>query len=128
MSQLRVYGSGLEGRPMWVTLGWVSAAEHLISKKEMRPSSGNWETPYVAGPGPHRGFELIHYLLEVQHKQSSRFPECTDDNETFPGPGRYKQGRTGRGGEGQGPDLAAVTMTWRTSGSQEKGTSQIAGS
>lgn len=66
---------------MWVTLWWVSAADHLISKKEMRPSSDNWKRPYIAGPGPHGGFEPTQYLLEGQNKQSSRFPERTDDNE-----------------------------------------------
>jgi len=35
--------------------------------------------------------------------------------EALPGPEKYKQGRNGSGGEGQGPDLAAVTTRWGTS-------------
>lgn len=50
----------------------------------MRPSSDNWNRPYIAGPGPHEGLEPAPYLLESQHsnsgqKESRSFP--TDDNE-----------------------------------------------
>ena len=45
MDEEPAYGSGLESRSRWATAWWVCTADHLVGKKQMRPSSDNWKKP-----------------------------------------------------------------------------------
>ena len=40
----------IRGPPTGVALWWVSATDHLIRNKQMRPSSDNWEKPRIQRP------------------------------------------------------------------------------
>lgn len=56
MFQLRIYASGLNGRPTWLTLLWVSATDHLIRsrwdllKTSERRFMSAWDIHLISGP------------------------------------------------------------------------------